>query len=397
MGPGPGPYGGAQGHGGAPGWGPGHGESSGRGGAQGYGGAPGWGGWGPPPAPKPGVIPLRPLDLGDVLSGAFATIGRGWKQLYGTAVAVYVLAALAVGGALVVAYSAVGDRLHEIIDLPPGEDPSWDQAQPLVVALASVWVFAVLVLLVSTAVVAAAVPAVLQDTVLGRPVVFGTVWRRAWGKVPAVLGTVLLTGLIALVPMALMMLGFVALMVSLVTSLDGDGGGAASGLAALGFLGLLATAPVAVWLWVKFSLAPHVAVFEGQGPVGAMRRSWDLVRGGWWRIFGISLLAYLMAAVVSFVIRQSIDVASAFPMAGAAPLDEGEDITTFLVGMSGWFALALVGQLVAQIVTSTFPQLVNGLLYVDQRMRNENLAPVLASAAGAPAPGPQPPAPPVAG
>ncbi|MEU4130342.1 hypothetical protein [Streptomyces wuyuanensis] len=388
MGPGPGPYGEAQGHSGAPGWG----------GAQGYGGAPGWGGWGPPPAPKPGVIPLRPLDLGDVLSGAFATIGRGWKQLYGTAVAVYLLAALAVGGALVLAYSAVGDGLHEIIDLPPGEDPSWEQAEPLVVALASVWVFAVVVLLVSTAVVTAAVPAVLQDTVLGRPVVFGTVWRRAWGRVPAVLGTVLLTGLIALVPMALMMLGFVALMVSLVTSLGGDGGGAASGLAALGFLGVLATAPVAVWLWVKFSLAPHVAVFEGQGPIRSMRRSWDLVRGGWWRMFGISLLAYLMAAVVSFVIRQSIDVASAFPMAGgAATLDEGEDLATFLVGMSGWFALALVGQLVAQIVTSTFPQLVNGLLYVDQRMRNENLAPVLASAAGAAAPGPQPPAPPAAG
>ncbi|MFG2756150.1 hypothetical protein [Streptomyces wuyuanensis] len=389
MGPGPGPYDGAQGYGGAPGP---------YGGAQGYGGAPGWGGWGPPPAPKPGVIPLRPLDLGDVLSGAFATIGRGWKQLYGTAVAVYVLAALAVGGALVLAYSAVGDRLHEIIDLPPGEQPSWEQAQPLVVALASVWVFAVVVLLVSTAVVTAAVPAVLQDTVLGRPVVFGTVWRRAWGKVPAVVGTVLLTGLIALVPMALMMLGFMALMFSLVASLDGDGGGAAGGLAALGFLGLLATAPVVVWLWVRFSLAPHVVVFEGQGPIRSMRRSWDLVRGGWWRIFGISLLAYLMAAVVSFAIRQSIDVASAFPMAGGtAALDEGEDLTTFLVGMSGWFALAMVGQLVAQIVTSTFPQLVNGLLYVDQRMRNENLAPVLASAAGAPAPGPQPPAPPVAG
>lgn len=384
MGQGPGPYGGT------PGWG----------GPPGYGGAPGWGGWGPPPAPKPGVIPLRPLELGDVLGGAFATIARGWKQLYGTAVAVYVLAALAVGGTLALAYSAVGDRLHEVIDLPPGEAPSWDQAQPLVVALASVWVFALVVLLVSTAVVTAAVPAVLQDTVLGRPVVFGTVWRRAWGKVPAVLGTVVLTGLIALVPVALMMLGFVALTVSLVTSLDGDGSGA-GGLAALGFLGVLATAPVATWLWVKFSLAPHVAVFEGQGPIRSMRRSWHLVRGGWWRIFGISLLAYLMAAAVGFAIRQTVDMASAVPMAGTATPDDGEDISTFLVGMSGWFALALVGQLVAQIVTSTFPQLVNGLLYVDQRIRNENLAPVLASAAGAGTgsgtPGPQPPAPPVVG
>ncbi|MCZ7461060.1 DUF7847 domain-containing protein [Streptomyces sp. WMMC940] len=378
MGPGSGPYDGTPGSGGAPG----------------YGGAPGWGGWGPPPAPKPGVIPLRPLDLGDVLGGAFASIGRGWKQLYGTAVAVYLGAALLVGGAIAMAYSAVGDRLHEIVDLPRGGEPSWDQVQPLVVAFVCVWVFAVVVMLLSTTVVTAAVPAVLQDTVLGRPVVFGAVWRRAWVRVPAVLGTVLLTGLIALVPVALLMVGFVALMVGLLTSLDGDGG-AAGVPAALGFLGVLATAPVAVWLWVKFSLAAHVAVFEGQGPVRSMRRSWDLVRGGWWRIFGISLLGYLMAAVVSIVIREAVDATSVFPMAGTAPLDEGEDLATLLVGMSGWFALALVGQLVAQIVTSTFPQLVTGLLYVDQRIRNENLAPVLASAAGGT--GPHPPAPPVAG
>ncbi|WP_234042615.1 DUF7847 domain-containing protein [Streptomyces marianii] len=324
----------------------------------------------------------------------FASIGRGWKQLYGTAVAVYLAAALLVGGAIAVAYSAVGDRLHEIIDLPRSGEPSWDQVQPLVVAFVCVWVFALVVMLLSTGVVTAAVPAVLQDTVLGRPVVFGAVWRRAWARVPAVLGTVLLTGLIALVPIALLMFGFVAVTVGLLSSLDGDGG-AAGGLAALGFLGVLATAPVTVWLWVKFSLAAHVAVFEGQGPIRSMRRSWDLVRGGWWRIFGISLLGYLMAAVVSIVIREAVDVASVFPMAGTAPLDEGEDLATLLVGMSGWLALAMVGQLVAQIVTSTFPQLVTGLLYVDQRIRVENLAPVLASAAGGT--GPRPSAPPVAG
>ncbi|MDI9885379.1 oxidoreductase [Streptomyces sp. HNM0645] len=340
------------------------------------------------------MIPLRPLDLGDVLVGAFASIGRGWKQLYGTAVAVYLAAVLLVGGAIAVAYSAVGDRLREIIDLPRGGEPSWAQVQPLVVAFVCVWAFALVVMLLSTAVVTAAVPAVLQDTVLGRPVVFGAVWRRAWERVPAVLGTVLLTGLIGLVPMALLMAVFVALMVGLSASLDGDAN-AAGGLAAFGFLGVLATAPVVTWLWVKFSLAPHVAVFEGQGPVRSMRRSWDLVRGGWWRIFGISLLGYLMAAAAGFAIREAVDMASFVPMAGTGPLRESQDLTTLLVGLSGWFALALVGQLVAQIVTSTFPQLVTGLLYVDQRIRNENLAPVLASAAGGA--GPHPPAPPVVG
>ncbi|MFE0097723.1 hypothetical protein ACFWZO_27440, partial [Streptomyces sp. NPDC059015] len=44
------------------------------------------------------MMPLRPLALGDVLGGPFATTGRGWKQLYGTVVAVCLAAALLAGG-----------------------------------------------------------------------------------------------------------------------------------------------------------------------------------------------------------------------------------------------------------------------------------------------------------
>ena len=50
------------------------------------------------PPPKPGVIPLAPLGLGDVLGGAFSTMGRYWKQLFGMAAALYGGAALADGG-----------------------------------------------------------------------------------------------------------------------------------------------------------------------------------------------------------------------------------------------------------------------------------------------------------
>ncbi|MEK8142609.1 hypothetical protein NKH18_10685 [Streptomyces sp. M10(2022)] len=40
-------------------------------------------------AAEAGVIPLAPLSLGDVLNGAFSTIGRYWKQLFGMAAALY--------------------------------------------------------------------------------------------------------------------------------------------------------------------------------------------------------------------------------------------------------------------------------------------------------------------
>jgi hypothetical protein len=37
---------------------------------------PGGPGWGIPQAPKPGIIPLRPLGVGEILDGAFAVVRR---------------------------------------------------------------------------------------------------------------------------------------------------------------------------------------------------------------------------------------------------------------------------------------------------------------------------------
>src|ERR1035438_2427493 len=50
----------------------------------GYGQQPG-GGWPPqaPPAPKPGVIPLRPVAVGEILDGAFSSIRQNPKATLG--------------------------------------------------------------------------------------------------------------------------------------------------------------------------------------------------------------------------------------------------------------------------------------------------------------------------
>src|SRR3984885_11885612 len=46
-----------------------------------YGGSP-YGQW-TPPAPKPGVIPLRPLSVGEILDGAFTAVRRNPKATLG--------------------------------------------------------------------------------------------------------------------------------------------------------------------------------------------------------------------------------------------------------------------------------------------------------------------------
>ncbi|MFF8847690.1 hypothetical protein ACF08N_34115 [Streptomyces sp. NPDC015127] len=334
------------------------------------------------------MIPLGPLGLGEILGGAFATIGRHWKQLLGFALAVYGVALVLFGGALAVAYLSVEEELHRLLDWSADSPPGSGEIMPLVVTFAAVYLFGIVALLVANAVVYASCPAVLQDAVLGRPSSIGIIWSRVRPRVRAVLGTILISALIAAVPLLLMTLAFIGMVVALL-SLAVDGSGQWGWLVLIGFLGVLATGPVAIWLWVRFSFAPAVAVFEGQGTIDAMARSAQLVRGAWWRVFGISLLAFVMAAVVSYVVQLLFQLLSLIPTGPASLSDDaasgGVAVTIVLTTM----AFGMLTTLVGQILTSAFPQLVVALLYVDQRIRKENLAPVLAEAAGVP---PQQPA-----
>ncbi|ROQ69855.1 hypothetical protein EDD93_4358 [Streptomyces sp. 840.1] len=349
-----------------------------------YGGQPpGWGGWGggwlPP---KPGVIPLGPLRLGDIFSGAFSTIGRHGKQLFGVGAAAYGGALAVVVVAIAIAYSATSDHLDRLVSLSSDEDPRTEDWVPLLIAFCSVALVCLIVGILSTALMYAAVPTVLQEAVLGRATTFSGVWRRAWARVPAVIGTVFLTGLIAMVPIVLVWAAVTTLIVGLA---DSGGGGGPVALIVIGVLGALATGPLALWLWVKFSLAPTAAVFENQGPIAAMRRSSVLVRGDWWRIFGITLLTGVMAAVASYVIQLPFTLIGMFSgMLGSANLSDDPNPTSIVVAMSGYLLALLVGQLVSQLIVATFPPLVAGLLYVDRRIRTENLGPVLAEAVAVP-------------
>ncbi|MFH8475580.1 hypothetical protein [Streptomyces sp. NPDC018000] len=311
-----------------------------------------------------------------------STIGRYWKQLFGVGLAVYGGALITVGATALIGYFAVGDRLHRILSLSAEEDPSSKDLSPLLIALGTVWLVAAVAFVISTAMMYATVAAVLQEAVLGRPTTFSVIWRRAWARVPALTGTVALTALIAVIPVALAVIGFFAFVIGAFTLAHGS---SVVLWTSLGFLGALVTAPLAAWLWVKFSLAPSAVVFEGQRPMAALRRSSQLVRGDWWRISGISLLAYGMAAATNYIIQVPFSFLGMFSgFIGGSPLDDDPNPTAIAFAMSGYVVILFLSQLIGQFVSATFPQLVTGLLYVDRRMRTENLGPVLAEAAAVP-------------
>ncbi|MFE5297491.1 oxidoreductase [Streptomyces sp. NPDC056632] len=348
-------------------------------GPYGYGYAP------PPPPPKPGVIPLAPLNFSDILTSTFTTYGRYWKPLLGVAVAAYTAAGVLVGAALLLAWAAVGDDVRRLIDLPAGQDPVYADVRPLVIAFLCVWLVAMAGYIVCGGLVYAAVPAVVQEAVLGRPIAFGTVWRRAWSRLGAVVGSVFLAMLATVLPVVLFAAAVGLVMTSMIMGLnDGDEGvGFALGGLFL-FLAALALVPLGLWLWIRYSLAPTVAVIEGQGAMASLRRSAALVKGSWWRVFGCTLATGLIVGMVAGVIQQVISQAAAVPMSTVGLGEEPPSVGEVLSALGGMLAVAAVAQLLVQAVAAPFQPLVSGLLYVDQRIRKENLAPLLAQTAAEP-------------
>ena len=103
----------------------------------------------------------------------------------------------------------------------------------------------------------------------------------------------------------------------------------------------------------------------------ALSRSRRLVRGRFWRIFGILVLAELLAGLVGGIL-------TGLPMVGAmAAAVASPGSGTAVVALA---AMAVCTVLSSAVVTP-FCAGVVGLLYIDQRMRREGLDLTLARAA----------------
>ncbi|MEV6196013.1 hypothetical protein AB0M19_26855 [Streptomyces sp. NPDC051920] len=350
--------------GGYGGWGgPGQGGPGGWGGP-GQGG-PGWGGaWNAqPPAAKPGVIPLRPLGVGEILDGAVSTMRTYWRTVLGISLAVAVVTQVAV----ILLQGFVLDST----DTEALSDPS-ATLDELSRAMGDTLISSGLVLLVTllgTIIATALLTSVTSRAVIGKPVTTGEAWRDARPQLAKLFGLTLLLPLIAV---AILTAG------ALPGLLVAAGGSTDAGVA-LAFLGALGAGVVALWLMIRFSLASPALMLEKQGVVQSMRRSAKLVRGSWWRVFGIQLLATLIANIVASII--------VIPFALLAGALSGDGVTGFLDssgGDLGWTYLIVsgIGSVIGSMITFPITAGVTVLLYIDRRIRREALDLDLARAAG---------------
>ncbi|MFH9439351.1 DUF7544 domain-containing protein [Streptomyces rochei] len=328
----------------------------------GYGG--GWGGgWGgPPPAAKPGVIPLRPLGVGEILDGAVSTMRTYWRTVLGISLTVAVLTEIVV---VLLQGLVLDDATSEALNDPDATLSELGDAMADTTINSGV---VLLVSLIGTVLATALLTTVTSRAVLGRKVTIGEAWRDARPQVARLFGLILL---LLLIVAGLVTVGMAP---GLIVAVAGGGGAGV----ALTVLGLLASAVVAVWLMVRFSLASPALMLEKQGIKKAMGRSTKLVRGSWWRVFGIQLLAAVIANVVASII--------VIPFAFLAAALSGGGVGGFLEGTGdlGWTFLIVsgIGSVIGSMITFPITAGVTVLLYIDQRIRREALDLELARAAG---------------
>jgi hypothetical protein len=111
-----------------------------------------------------------------------------------------------------------------------------------------------------------------------------------------------------------------------------------------------------VYLGVRWTLAVAAMMGEDLGPIRGLSRSWNLVRGQWWRTFGILLLVVIMQSVIGYALGFLFGLIAVAVTSG--------DVQLAVVGVGS----TILGALVSPITTIAVV-----LLYFDLRVRKEGL------------------------
>ena len=312
------------------------------------------------PQYRPPVIPFRPLNLGELFEGTFAAIRSNPKVMFTVSITVMVIVGIlgaAINGVVINAWGGweltsayLSDPdLYELLS----EYESLYQVSlaqlglSLLQSVAALFVTGVLALSVTNAVVAVNLD--LSQT-----------WQQLRPRFGRMILTAILVWLI-MVGFGLAALAVVAvpfIFASLVTPLWGI-------LIFVGILLLIAVIPFVIWVGLRLSFATMIVVVEDTPVMMAVRRSWDLTRGAVWRLLGRYLLLGIIMGIVMSLLGGVISVATVL-ITSFAPAWVGIVVTTVLLA-------ALSG--LAQPVSAAY----STLMYVDERMRSENLGPVLYS------------------
>ncbi|MBU4250477.1 MAG: glycerophosphoryl diester phosphodiesterase membrane domain-containing protein [Actinobacteria bacterium] len=281
-----------------------------------------------------GIITPRPLQLGDILSGAFRAVRYSPVTMFGvTLMGILIAQVLALG---------VGAILSREFDLAGFSDEFGGLGPMATWATFASYLSTAL----ATLVLEIGLTYAVHEAVFARRATPADTLRRMGSRVGAMLGFSALVG-VGIIVLALL-IAFVANTAS---------GTENAGLWLVLIPLVLATLVVVPWLSIRLLLVPPAIAIEKLGPLRAIRRSWELTRGQFWRLFGIYLLSSLLISMATNMVSTVFSFAAL--MVSVANQEVG-------------LVAAMVASTVATVVLSLpLTTAVVTLLYVDTRIRHE--------------------------
>lgn len=271
--------------------------------------AGGYGTWGAQTV-RPGIIPLRPLALGDILDGALRAIRFNPQAMIGMAFAVTAVTTVIAFLVRFFLWNSAGTSGFNRNGLVTAFDPASIIDQLGTVILTGLLIH------------------VVGEAVLGRKVTFREAWDAAKGKILPLLGFQILVSVVVIA-------------------------------CVLTVIGILALPYFVYWLVV-----PAVIVLEKRQVVDAIRRSHALIKGAFWRTLGIILLTTLLVGIVAAILAAPIVGVGALILS-ATGVDVGDPtLASLLQGVSS---------LISGVLLTPFSAAVYALIYIDRRMRAEGL------------------------
>ena len=292
----------------------------------------------------PTLTQLRPLNLGDILDQTFRVFRKHFLLLMG------IIAVISVPVAVLQGFGTWQYTQNFQQGISGRGADSSDPTAVFGSALTSSvpLLFTTLLSLIAGLFQTGALASAISELYLGRTITIGQAYRGVLRRVGSLL---LLATLVA----GLLFLVFVAVFsgAMLIASLAGPLGVVILCLlvpVSLAFLGV-ALATSTYWMFVSQAI-----VLEDCGAIAGLRRSWNLVRGSFWRVLGITLFIGLLVTFASSVpiLMTQFSVSLAFPKSLAAQ--------------------TVLNQVVAAVVTillGPISAIARTLLYYDLRVRKE--------------------------
>ena len=319
-------------------------------------------------APKPGIIPLRPLTITDLFSGSFSALRKNPSVLFGfTIIVMTVVALLSLAGTMLPLFSFTSLMSNDL-DPQASSKALLDSAYLSVVSTIVGYIAILAGSFLAGTVLDGVLSVAVSQLVIGKKITFKQSWALVKPRLWSMLGASFLSMLAVGSPLLVLVILFFMSLYSW------PGSDAFFSLFGLLLALALPVVLVSYVISIRFLYAPICAVLEEKGPIEAVKRSWALTSGSFWVTLGRVILINVVVGFIAGMIVQIIGVIAAIFMFTILSDPSNVWLTIILYGVISalqMLAYSLVVPILAAYQT---------LMYVDEKIRKENFAPLLAHA-----------------